>query len=160
VWPPDESGAHWVQKNVFRGLGRFLSCPHNVIKERNLPECVSGFGAEIERGFVFERIDKAPEVRRWGIALQQYMQVIRHQAVGTEGEGLLGSNLKEVFQEPSRDAWRAEIGDAIACAESEEVGPAADVVLFWEADEFVETLGGFEGKRHSGLPVREYTAWL
>ena len=87
-------------------------------------------------------------------------QVIRHQAVGTEGEGLLGSNLKEVFQEPSRDAWRAEIGDAIACAESEEVGPAADVVLFWEADEFVETLGGFEGKRHSGLPVREYTAWL
>lgn len=58
----------------------------------------------MERGFVFERFDEALEVRSWGIALQQYMQVIRHQAVGAEGEGLLGGNLKEIFQEPSRDA--------------------------------------------------------
>jgi hypothetical protein len=124
-----------------------------VIKKGNLPECFSGFGAGMERGFVFERFDEALEVRSWRIALQQYMQVIRHQAVGAEGEGLLGGNLKEIFQEPSRDAWRAEIGDAIACAESEKVGSAADVVLFWEADRFVESLGGFEGRGHGGLPV-------
>jgi hypothetical protein len=26
-------------------------------------------------------------------------------------------------------------------------------VLFWEADRFVESLGGFEGRGHGGLPV-------
>ena len=72
------------------------------------------------------------------------MQVIRHQAVGTKGEGLLGDNLLEGFQQPARDAAGAEVGDAIACAESEEIDAAADVVLFWEADWFVETLGGIE----------------
>jgi hypothetical protein len=109
---------------------------------------------------LFERFDEAPEVRRWGIALQQNMQVIRHQAIGTKGEGLLSGNLKEVFQEPSRDAWRAEIGDAIACAECEKVGSAADVVLFWEGDGFVESLGGVEVRWHGGLPVAECTVWL
>ncbi|HXC47483.1 MAG TPA: hypothetical protein VNU20_04265 [Candidatus Sulfotelmatobacter sp.] len=130
-----------------------------MIKKGDLPECVSGFGAEMERGFVFERFYKAPEVRRWGITLQQQMQVVGHQAVSAQGEGLLSGNLKEVFHEPSRDAWRTEIGDAIACAESEKVGSAADIVLFWEADGFVESLW-FEGRGHGGLPVVEYTVWL
>jgi hypothetical protein len=131
-----------------------------VIKKGNLPERFSSFDAEMECGFVFERLDKAPEVRRWGIALQQYMQVIRHQAVATEGEGLLCGNLEEIFQEPSRDARRAEITDAITCAESKKVSSAADVVLFWEADGFVEPLGGSESRGHGGLPVGEYTGWL
>jgi hypothetical protein len=89
-----------------------------VIKERNLPESFSGCGAEMKCGFVFERFDKAQEICRPGIALHQYMQVIRHQAVGTKGEGLLNGSLLERFDEPFRDARRAEIGDAIVGAES------------------------------------------
>jgi hypothetical protein len=119
-----------------------------VIKERNLPECLSGFGPEMECGFVFEGFDKAQEIRRPGIALDQYVEVVRHQAVGTKGEGLLGGNLVERFQDPAGNAVRAEIGDAIAGAESEKVGAGAEIVLFWQADGFVETLGGFEGRRH------------
>jgi hypothetical protein len=52
VWPADESGANWVQQNLFGGFGQILRGPQNVIKKGNLPECVSGFGAEMERGFV------------------------------------------------------------------------------------------------------------
>jgi len=114
----------------------------------------------MECGFVFERFDKAQEICRPGIALHQYMQVIRHQAVGTKGEGLLGGNLVERFQNPAGNAARAEIGDAIAGAESEKVGAAAEVMLFRETDGFVESLGGVEGRRHVGLPVGEYTVWL
>jgi len=54
VWPLDETGANRVQQNVFRGFREIFSSPQNVIKERNLPECFSGFGAEMECGFVFE----------------------------------------------------------------------------------------------------------
>ena len=102
----------------------------------------------MECGFVFERFDKAQEICRPGIALHQYVEVVRHQAVRTKGEGLLGGNLVERFQNPAGNAARAEIGDAIAGAESEKVGAGAEIVLFWQADGFVETLGGFEGRRH------------
>jgi hypothetical protein len=33
-------------------------------------------------------------------------------------------------------------------------------VLFCETDGFVESLGGVEGRRHVGLPVREYAVQL
>jgi hypothetical protein len=102
----------------------------------------------MERGFVFERFHERQKVRPCGITLKQYVQVIGHQTVGTKGEGVLSGNLKEIFQQPSRDAWRAEIRDATACAESEKVGSATDVALFWEADGFVEALGGFCDRRH------------
>jgi len=89
-----------------------------VIKKRHLPECFSGFEAEMECGFVFEGFDKGQEVRRCGIALKQQVQVIGHQAVGAKGEGMLNGSLLERFHEPFRDARRAEIGDAIVGAES------------------------------------------
>ena len=92
--------------------------------------------------------------------MKQQVQVIGHQAVGAKGEGLLRGNLLERFQDPECDAARAEIGGAIAGAESEKVGAAAEVMLFRETDGFVESLGGVEGRWHEGLPVGEYTVWL
>ena len=81
--------------------------------------------------------------------------MIWHQTVGAEGEISLTGNLLEGFLEPARDAAGAEIGDTFADAESEKIGAAAGVVLLWEADGFVETLGG--GGGHWRLPVGEHT---
>jgi len=77
VWPLDETGSHRVQQNVFRGFREIFSSPQDVIKKGHLPECFSGFGPEMECGFVFEGFDEAQEICRPGIALHQYMQVIR-----------------------------------------------------------------------------------
>lgn len=79
------------------------------------------------------------------------MEVVGHQAVGAQGEGLLSGNLLERFQEPARDAAGAEIGDAVTCAESEKISATADVVLFWETDGFVKTLVAFEGGSRAAL---------
>ena len=43
---------------------------------------------------------------------------------------------------------RAEIGDAVAGAERKKIGARPEVVFLGEADGFVESLGGFNGRRY------------
>ena len=72
------------------GVGSF-GVAKDVVVEGGLPERLAGAGMELERGFVFESVHEAQEVDVGRGCLQEKVEVVGHQAVGSGKDGTTGA---------------------------------------------------------------------
>jgi hypothetical protein len=104
---------------------------------------------EFVRGALFEDADEQAEVGGCAEALQQHVDMVRHDAKGTEKERTAGAFFGENADDGFREERRRKMGTAAAAADGDEIAVKAEVVSWGEAGDFAE-------RRHGSPLCRVY----
>lgn len=97
-----EALADWIHPNVSGYACGVVSLSENVVVEFLLPEHVVMSLQVFVRGCSFEVFNKRKQFARKFEAGNQGVKMIRHHAVGVDGESIGNRLLAEVFDQPLR----------------------------------------------------------
>ena len=95
----------------------------------HFPKAPASLSLKRESGPRFKNANELRDVRRWTGALDEDMQMIRHQTVSVENERAAPGTIEEAFEHEFSGRGVDEIRLAEVATDGEEVGFGADVVL-------------------------------
>lgn len=95
---------------------------------------------------MFEGFDEGQQVGRTRGTLRQDMEVIGHQAISAQGEGGFGRSFAENSESPAGQTGRAEVRNSVVGADSYEIRAKTEVVVFGQANGFMEAFRNRAGR--------------
>jgi len=72
-----------------------------VVVEFLLPQAVACLLLELKRGFLFEALQEAKQVAGWLHSFDEQVHMVRHEAVGVNGERMRRRLLTKEFEKPA-----------------------------------------------------------
>ncbi len=127
LWDRAKAFSNGIQPDVPSDSIRGHRFAQDVIVISRLPKLAAIFLLIREPGLLFERRNESHKIASLDHALHQEVNVVRHYAIGVNGETLFGGRLRQFCDEPMTEGFIREDSAPVLAAQSDEVNLPASV---------------------------------